>query len=71
MDAGELAASDELLEGQHAIKVDIKVSECPPIVLEFFLDSLMDLPQNILDMLSLLLGVGLEHCRLDWTRRLF
>lgn len=54
IDPRELAARDKLLEGQHAIEVDVKVAECPPIVLELFFDSQMHLSEHLLNVLLLL-----------------
>lgn len=52
-----LAASNELLEAERAIEIDVKVSKCPSVVSELFFDSLVDATQNILDVGLLLFGV--------------
>lgn len=52
-----LASSNELLEAERAIEIDVKVSKCPSVVSELFFDSLVDATQNILDVCLLLFGV--------------
>ena len=49
-DTAELKALHELLELYLAIKIEVEVPECNSVVLEFLLESLMDLSQELLDL---------------------
>lgn len=61
LDAGELAAGDELLEAQSAVEVLVDAPEGAPIVAELLLNPNVDLLQQLLDVISLLFRVRLHH----------
>lgn len=61
LDAGELAAGDELLEAQSTVEVLVDAPEGAPIVAELLLNPNVDLLQQLLDVVSLLRRVRLHH----------